>query len=195
MTPMNAALVIIDVQNAVLSIPGMARQAETHRAFDECVARIARLIERGRSCTIPVFFVQHDGPPGHRLEIGSWGWKIRPELTPGGDEPVIHKSASDSFFQTTLGAELEAHKTGRLIVAGCMTQYCIDTTVRQAVSLGYDVTLVADGHMTTDSATLTFIQIIAHHNELLHGLDAAGCAIRVSPVEQVLLNLQGKNAG
>jgi nicotinamidase-related amidase len=37
-----------------------------------------------------------------------------------------------------------------------MTQYCVDTTVRRAVSLGYEVTLVGDGHMTADSDALTF---------------------------------------
>ena len=37
-----------------------------------------------------------------------------------------------------------------------MTQYCVDTIVRRAVSLGYEVTLVGDGHMTADSDALTF---------------------------------------
>jgi len=33
----------------------------------------------------------------------------------------------------------------------------------------FDVTLVADGHSTTDSEALSAEQIIAHHNEVLHG--------------------------
>jgi len=45
-----------------------------------------------------------------------------------------------------------------------MTQYCVGTSVRRAVSLGYDVTLAEDGHLTADSESLTFDQIIAHHN-------------------------------
>jgi nicotinamidase-related amidase len=137
------------------------------------------------SALVPVLFVQHDGPPGHRLQKGSPGWQIRSEIAPASGEPVIHKTACDSFFETTLAAELQTRKIGRLIAAGCMTQYCVDTTVRRAVSLGYDVTLVADAHMTTDMGTLTFEQIIAHHNALLEGFEAGGHSVRVVPLHQI----------
>jgi hypothetical protein len=76
-------------------------------------------------------------------------------MTPALGEPVVHKSACDSFFETPLAAELESRKIGKLIIAGCMTQYCVDTSVRRAVSLGYDVMLMADGHMTADSGGLS----------------------------------------
>jgi len=68
-----------------------------------------------------------------------------------------------------------------------MTQYCIDTTVRRAVSLGYDVVLAADGHMTADTDALLFEQIIAHHNALLDGFDAGGHAVRVCRADQIRL--------
>ena len=183
----NTAVVVIDVQNAVLSVPGMLRPAETMAALDACVARIAGLLVGARRSDIPILFVQHDGTVGHRLKPGSVGWQIRPELTPRCSEPVVHKRASDSFFHTTLDAELQSRKIGRLIVAGCMTQYCVDTTVRRAATLGYDVTLVADGHMTADFSVLTFEQIIAHHNELLDGFDADEHLVSVVPSEQAML--------
>jgi nicotinamidase-related amidase len=62
-----------------------------------------------------------------------------------------------------------------------MTQYCVDTTCRRAVSLGYDVTLVADAHTTADSGTFTVEQIVDHHNALLDGFDAGKAAISVKP--------------
>jgi nicotinamidase-related amidase len=182
----HVAIVIIDVQNAILGASGTDRNAKNHAALDEVVARIARLIRRGRELGVPILFVQHDGPPGHRLESGTEGWQIRPEISPVEGEPVIHKSACDSFFETTLGAELESRGIGRLIVAGCMTQYCVDTTVRRAVSLGYDVTLVADGHMTEDSGALGFEQIIDHHNALLDGFDAGRHSVTVVLCDSVL---------
>jgi nicotinamidase-related amidase len=181
----NEALLIIDVQNAILGSADTPRQVENHAALDEVVAQIAVLIGRARSLRIPVLFVQHDGPAGHRLEAGTRGWEIRPEIAPTAGEPVIHKRACDSFFETTLTAELERRQIGKLIVAGCMTQYCVDTTVRRAVSLGYDVTLVSDGHMTSDLGELTYEKIIAHHNALLDGFDAGAHAVRVVPHDQV----------
>jgi nicotinamidase-related amidase len=183
----NEAVVVIDVQNAILHIPGMKRPAETHAAFDELVARIATLVERARNRGIPVLFVQHDGQPGHRLERGSSGWQIRPELAPIRAELVIHKTACDSFFKTPLESELASRRINRLIVGGCMTQYCVDTSVRRAVSLGYDVTLAEDGHLTADSGSLTFDQIIAHHNALLDGFDAGEHSVRIEPLERIWL--------
>ena len=140
--------------------------------MDAMVARIATLIRRAREHGIPVLFVQHDGRAGHRLERGSPGWRIRPEIIPVEGEPIVQKSACDAFFETTLASELGSRNISKLVVAGCMTQYCVDTSVRRAVSLGYDVTLIADGHMTADSGELTFDQIIQHHNALLDGFDA-----------------------
>jgi nicotinamidase-related amidase len=181
------AVVVIDVQNAILDIPGMKRPAETHAAFDGLVGRIAAFVERARNRGIPVLFVQHHGQPRHRLERGLSGWQIRRELTPIRDEAVIPKTACDAFFKTRLESELASRGIRRLIVAGCMTQYCVDTSVRRAVSLGYDVTLAEDGHLTADTESLTFDQIVAHHNALLDGFDAGEHSVRVEPFDRISL--------
>ena len=52
---------------------------------------------------------------------------------------------------------------------GCKTQHCIDSVVRTATISGLDVTLVGDGHSTTDNEVLNAEQIIKHHNSTLHG--------------------------
>jgi nicotinamidase-related amidase len=188
---MAAALVIIDVQNAILRELGGARSAEIQRAFEAVVARIAALQARARAAGLPVILVQHDGEPGHRLAAGSEGWLIRGELAPHPGEAVVHKKSCDSFFETDLAQQLAARGiepgTGRLVIAGCMTEYCVDTTCRRAVSLGYDVTLAADAHMTADSGGLTFEQIIAHHNALLDGFDAGSRIVTVTPAADMEL--------
>jgi nicotinamidase-related amidase len=180
-----AALLVIDVQNGILADPKLVRQKEIDRALDETVHRIAGLIDKARAASVPVVYVQHNGGPGHRLEPNTPGWPIRAEIAPRPGDPVIHKRACDSFFETDLGTELEAAEVGRLVICGCMTQYCVDTTVRRAVSLGYDVVLVADGHMTSDTKTLQFEQIIAHHNTLLDGFDAGEHSVQVHPARQI----------
>ena len=99
--------------------------------------------------------------------------------------PSSINAPCDAFFETSLGPELSARGIRRLIIAGCMTQYCIDTTVRRSVSLGFDVVLVGDGHMTADAGSLRFEQIIAHHNELLDGFDAGEHEVRVVPTSEI----------
>ena len=66
-----------------------------------------------------------------------------------------------------------------------MTQFCVDTTVRRAVSLGYDITLIADGHMTADSERLSYSDIINHHNETLNGFNAGAAMITVKPAADI----------
>ena len=182
----SAALVVIDVQRGILDIPGLARKREIDQALDQTVLRIRALLERARAARLPVVYVQHDGGPGHRLEPNTTGWPIRPEVEPWPGDPVIHKRACDAFFETRLQQELTARNVKELVVTGCMTQYCIDTTVRRAVSLGFDVLLAADGHTTADTHTLRFEQIIAHHNALLDGFDAGAHEARVSASAEIV---------
>ena len=182
-----AALLVIDVQRGILALPNLSRKKEIDQALDATVVRIAGLIDRARAASVPVIYIQHDGGPGHRLEPGTSGWPLRLEITPQPGERVIHKLACDAFFETTLGAELAAAGIKQLVICGCMTQYCIDTTVRRAVSLGYDVILAADGHTTADTRTLRFEQIIAHHNALLDGFDAGEHEVRVCPAAEIRL--------
>jgi nicotinamidase-related amidase len=136
---------------------------------------------------LPILFVQHDGPKGHPLEVNTVGWAIHASVLPRDGEPVIHKRASDSFFETSLAEELERRGIGRLIITGGMSEYCVDTTCRRAVTMGYDVTLVADGHLTRDTPELTAAQVIGHHNLLLDGFSAGGHSIQVKPAAEVFL--------
>lgn len=181
----NTALVVIDVQRGILDFPGLARKKEIDQALDQTVLRIGALIERARAARVPVVYVQHDGGPGHRLEPNTAGWPIRTEIAPLPGEPLIRKRACDAFFETRLREELAACNVRQLVIAGCMTQYCIDTTVRRGVSLGFDVVLAADGHSTADTPALRFEQIIAHHNALLDGFDAGAHQVRVSASSEI----------
>ncbi|WEX86008.1 cysteine hydrolase [Sinorhizobium garamanticum] len=183
---MTKALLIIDVQNAILSGKGTPeRQPHIDAALDETVIRLRALQEKARIAGVPVVLVQHDGPPEHRLAVGTPGWAIRDEIAPAENDVVVHKKSCDSFFDTDLAERLKERSVTHLIIGGCMSQFCVDTTVRRAVTLGYDVTLVADGHMTADSGSLPFPAIVAHHNETLDGFDAGRAKVSVRPAAEI----------
>ncbi len=68
----------------------------------------------------------------------------------------------------------------KLIVGGIQTEYCVGTTSRRAYSLGYEVTLVEDGHSTWDNKHITAKQVIAHHNTTLDGW-----AVTLKPAKEI----------
>ena len=68
-------LLFIDVRLAIVYHTARAnRQALIDQALQQTVDRIAVLQRQARAAGAPVFIIQHDGAPGHRLARGSEGW-------------------------------------------------------------------------------------------------------------------------
>jgi nicotinamidase-related amidase len=178
MTP-KTALLIIDVQNNILWDTTSPRGQAAANALDVMVARLATVLARARAQAMPVLHIQHNAPADHRLATGTPGWHIRDELTPLPNEQVLQKTDCDAFYETRLEQALRSAGITRLIIGGCMTPYCIDTSVRRALSLGFDVILAEDGHTTQDSETLGFEQIVAHHTAVLSGITAGAARVVV----------------
>lgn len=65
-----------------------------------------------------------------------------------------------------------------VVICGLQTEFCVDTTVRQALPLGYDA------HSTTDGA-LRAEQVIAHHNRTLRWMTSYGPRMEVVPAAEV----------
>ncbi len=157
------ALLVIDMQVGLLE-----DERYPMLGARELVERCAGLIDRAREAGQLVVFVQHceQQPP---LEPASPGWMLAPGLGAQAEDTVVQKRTPDSFHETELQQVLERHGVGRLVVCGLQSEFCIDTTVRRAFSLGYQTILVKDGHSTCDSRRLTAEQIIAFENRVLSG--------------------------
>lgn len=161
----NTALLVIDVQNAVV---------EAGHERDAVVANIASLVEKARQERIAVVWVQH---ADEQLVSGSDRWRIVPELAPAEGEPLIAKSYGDSFEETTLEAVLSGLGVGRLVVVGAQTDACIRATLHGALVRGYDTTLVSDAHTTEDNSQWGAPppqQVIVHTNLYWSYEDAPG---------------------
>ncbi|XKK50888.1 isochorismatase family protein [Streptomyces sp. ARC14] len=160
------------------------------------VARIAALQERARAAGVPVVTVQHQDD---ELEPGTEGWRIAPALAPAPGEPVVPKSSPDSFLDTGLDATLRDMGVTEVVVTGFATEICVESTARRALSLRYDVVLVADAHTTSlrpgpgpdpdsdpDSGPYAAPEAsIAHHNEIYRNLRFPGRRIRVLRTAEV----------
>ena len=79
------------------------------------------------------------------FENGTWGGEIRPEFTPQpGDIVAQEHWCSSCFANTDLDLQLKKHGIHQLIVIGLIAHTCLESTVRFAAELGYDVTLIKD---------------------------------------------------
>ncbi|MET7869637.1 cysteine hydrolase family protein [Streptomyces cyaneofuscatus] len=175
--PHTPALLVIDMQNALVAI--------AHQGAGT-VARIAALQERARAAGVPVVTVQHQDD---ELEPGTEGWCIAPALAPAPGEPVVPKASPDSFLDTGLDATLRDMGVTEVVVTGFATEICVESTARRALSLRYDVVLVADAHTTSlRPGTGPYAApeaSIAHHNEIYRNLRYPGRRIRVLRTAEV----------
>jgi nicotinamidase-related amidase len=179
---MTDALIVIDMQQGSFG-PGSAR----HDAAG-LVDRLNRLAREVRTDGGAVIFVQHDGPPGDPHHPDEPGWRLLPALEVRPDDTVVHKRSCDAFLDTVLDEVLRENGIDRLIVTGCATDYCVDTTVRAALARGWPTVVPSDGHTTADRPHLSAIQIIAHHNAIWADFLAPKGPARVCLCTEVVLS-------
>lgn len=160
----NSVLLIIDVQI------GLVAGQDPIDHPDELFIQINNLINKARATETYIIYVQDvDVAP-----FDSPDFAIHSAVAPIQGDLIIQKRAADAFYETSLQHELESRDIKHLVVAGCKTEYCIDTTCRIATNLGYDITLAGDAHATTGNGILSATQIIAHHNRVLDGFGVDG---------------------
>ena len=85
---------------------------------------------------------------GFNVPKGSSDAKMVKELAPGADEMVFPKTSSSVFISTNIDYVLRNLGTKYLIIAGCLTDQCVDSSVRDACDLGYLVTVPTDACVT-----------------------------------------------
>jgi nicotinamidase-related amidase len=175
---MTTALLIIDVQRALCS--GEYEVLESRRVID----RINQVTQGFRQARGLVVVIQHE-EPGSPMAHGAEGWKLDPELQVEPDDVYIRKTTPDSFHNTELLAVLQARGANKLVVCGVQSEFCVDSTMRRALALGFPVTLVADGHSTMDNSVLSAGQIVAHQNDTLSKMNSFGPRVLVVPASEV----------
>lgn len=137
-----SALVVIDAQGEYrsgrMALPGI----------DPAMARIADLLVRARAAGTPIFHVAQIGQAGTLFDPETERGAILPQAAPAASEPVIMKKLPNGFAGTELHARLQQAGRNTLIVAGFMTHMCISASVRAALDLGYQTTVIADATAT-----------------------------------------------
>jgi ureidoacrylate peracid hydrolase len=85
---------------------------------------------------------------GFNVAKGSPDARMVPELAPGDDDILFPKTSSSVFISTNIDYVLRNLGIQYLIIAGCLTDQCVDSAVRDACDLGYLVTVPTDACAT-----------------------------------------------
>ncbi len=157
--PEHTAVLVIDVQAGLFRTESMAFEAET------VIARVNEVTAKARTAGAPVFLIQHDGEPDSDwLAPFTDGWKLHPNLMVRPGDLVIHKTTCDAFYGTSLESELHARRVTTLVLMGYATDFCVDSTLRNAVSKDFGIIVVADAHTTANNPVLKASLVRQHHN-------------------------------
>jgi ureidoacrylate peracid hydrolase len=78
-----------------------------------------------------------DGTIGRLLIRNTWNTEIVPQLRPNGNDIVLYKTRFSGFYQTQLDSTLKSMGVKNLIVVGCTTSVCVESTVRDAMFRDY----------------------------------------------------------
>src|SRR6516162_9153168 len=159
------ALLVIDPYNDFISAGGKVwDRLKGVAEANDCVPHMLQVLNAARNTGLRVFYaLHHRYRPGDyetwkyiapiqklswsrkTFEYGTWGGEFRREFAPQpGDIVAQEHWCSSGFANTDLDLLLKRHGIQKLIVAGLIAHTCVESTVRFAVELGYDVTLVKD---------------------------------------------------
>ena len=131
-----------------------------------------------------------NGTEGRFLIRDTWNTDIVAELAPQADDIVVYKHRYSGFYQTDMDTILNQLGVKYLIVTGCTTSVCVESTVRDAMFRDYSCVLLADcmgepiGHGLSRSnhdASLLAIQMlfgwVSDSGQFIQALEAQPLAV------------------
>ncbi len=144
------ALIVVDMQHRFLEC------TEGGTVTANCVALMGRFHER----QLPVYLTQHhDVDPDSVLwrwwqdpiHSESEDWRLLPEIETAlvpSDILIQEKTTYDSFQGTRLQGLLQEAEVQEVVICGCMTNLCCETTARSAFCRGFNVVFPEDANGT-----------------------------------------------
>jgi nicotinamidase-related amidase len=177
--PRHTALVVVDMQRD-FCIPGGAfdKLGVDISMYPPMIPRLARLIDGARASGLPVIYIQMTVLPGRRSESpaqirfnlrlhlgaegvaeplsytpdGSVGQEVIPALAPQDGDWIVKKYRSSAFWGTNLDMLLRSNGIQSIVVTGCTTEGCVESTARDGLFADYYVVIPEDCVASDDRA-------------------------------------------
>jgi nicotinamidase-related amidase len=146
-----AALVVIDLQKGIVSMP-------TAQPAAEIVARAAQLAKAFRAKGLPVVLVnvagaspgRTEGPP-RKFDFPPDWTDLAPELDQQASDILITKHRWGAFIGTGMDETLRGLGVTQIVLVGVASSVGVESTARSAYDAGYNVALVTDAMTDRDA--------------------------------------------
>ncbi len=145
--------------------------------------------EKGR----PVIYMQHDGQASGEFRKSTTSWEILDELVVKESDILVDKYANDVFYESRLQSVLHDLGVQKLVITGCATDFCVESTIQSALTKDYSITVVADGHTTGDRPHLPAEKVIAHYNWVWENMIPTKGSIEVKSLTQIEEQIKTSN--
>jgi ureidoacrylate peracid hydrolase len=160
-------LIVVDMQNGFVAKGGSYDKLGMNTPpYREIIPKVKDLIQLCRSLDIPVFYTEavreasgidlltkiHTLLPKSREERlkvpicvrGTWDAQTIDEIKPKDEDHIIIKRRDSAFQDTELRVWLQSVGINVLVFCGVDTSICVETSIRDAFNLGYDIILISD---------------------------------------------------
>jgi nicotinamidase-related amidase len=103
------------------------------------------------------------GPPLRYTVPGTPGYEFAQAFTPLDHELVVHKYRSSGFWGTNLDMLLRSNGIKVLVIGGCTTEGCVESTARDAMFNDYYVVIAEDCVGSDDEAQHNAAMLLMRH--------------------------------
>jgi len=173
------ALLIIDMQKGSFT-------SKTPRFDTEgVVKRMNELSDLFRKSGLPVIYIQHNGSGTGEFDKNSSEWELLNSLNVESTDVLIDKYANDVFYNSELQAKLTELNATELLITGCATDFCVESTVQSALAKNYNITVVSDGHTTGERPHLSAEKVIQHYNWVWQNMLPTKGKVEVRSLEDI----------
>lgn len=206
--PAHAALVLVDMQHDFVEPDGLfGRLGLDLSMYEQTRPRLAGLLAAARECGVLVLHVQNtalpagtsDSPSQVRFNLrmhadarpdaaplrytvpGTPGHAFVPDLAPTGSEPVVRKHRSSGFWGTDLDLLLRSNGVQTVVVTGCTTEGCVESTARDAMFSSYYVVVASDCVGSDDEQQHDASMLLMRHRFDLADADEIAAVWRSAP--------------
>jgi nicotinamidase-related amidase len=196
--PRHTALLLIDMQHDFVDPEGLFGSMGLDLSmYDATRPRLAALLAAARERGVLVVHVQNTALPNRRSDSpaqirfnlrmhevarregsplrytvpGTPGHEFVPELAPLPDEVVVRKYRSSGFWGTNLELVLRSNGIKTVVVGGCTTEGCVESTARDALFTDHYVVIAEDCVGSDDKAQHEASMFLMRHR-----FDLAGSA-------------------